>query len=290
MKNYVVYLTVYTGNKLPPFYIGYSYNVESRHYYGTPSSKLYKDIFKKELAENPQKFKRYILKEFGDNINAAKKYETYIQKAVNADKNPLYINRCIQGINYHSVPQTEHNKQKLSKLYKGKTYIERYGEDRAKIEAEKRGNSNRGKKRSDEARNNIKNALIGRKHTDEAKQKISDNNVYKGIGFFTGKNHTDEAKQKISKASKGRIKSVDECKKISDSLKGRPLSDEHKNKISKNNGRGATNKVSCVDLDGNKLLIDSKLFWAEKDKPVEKRLYVGIKSKEGRRRIDLKNQ
>ena len=289
MKQFAVYLTIYSGNKMPPFYIGYSYNIHERNYYGTPSSKLYKDIFKKELSENPHKFKVVILKEFGDDIKAAKKYETYIQKALNVAKNPLYINRCIQHVDYYSIPHTNESKAKLSKHYKGKNYKEIYGADRALIEAEKRGNSNRGKKRTEKTKELISKGKIGKKHTEEAKQKISNGNIYKGKdGFFKGKNHTEEAKQKISARQKGRIKSDIERKKISDALTGNKLSDETKNKISKNNGRPALNKVSCVDKDGNKLLIDSTIFWADKHKPIEERAYVGITSKEGRRRINLK--
>jgi hypothetical protein len=281
----MLYLTVYTGNKLPPFYIGYSYNVKERNYYGSPSSKLYKDIFIKERKENPDKFKIFILKEFGNDIHAAKEYETYLQKTFKVDKNPLYFNRCIQGVNYHSVPCNEENKRKLSKMYKNKSYEEIYGKDRAKTEAKKRSDSNKGKIRSNEYKKKMSLSKTGYKHTEEAKRKISKSNVYRGIGFFTGKKHTEEAKRKIANASRERIASDETRRKISESLTGKTLSDEHKQKISQNNGKAGTNKVSCVDKNGKKILIDSETFWKEKDKPINERLYVGITSKEARKRI-----
>ena len=59
---YCTYLTIYKGNKLPPFYIG-STSVDKINtgYHGTVSSKKYKDIYKQELITNPQIFKTKIL-------------------------------------------------------------------------------------------------------------------------------------------------------------------------------------------------------------------------------------
>ena len=55
---YCTYLTVYTGNKLPPFYIG-STSVDniSKGYRGSVLSKNYKSIWKQELHSHPDLFK-----------------------------------------------------------------------------------------------------------------------------------------------------------------------------------------------------------------------------------------
>lgn len=45
---YCTYLTVYKGNKLPPFYIGYTSvdNILNKSYRGSPESKKYKSVWK----------------------------------------------------------------------------------------------------------------------------------------------------------------------------------------------------------------------------------------------------
>ena len=62
MKRYVVYLTRYSGDKLPPWYIGSS-NEEKvlNDYNGSVCSKKWKNIYYKELEENKLLFKTRIL-------------------------------------------------------------------------------------------------------------------------------------------------------------------------------------------------------------------------------------
>jgi len=58
MKPFCVYLTIYRGNKLPPFYLGYTKanKIKNENYHGSVSSKKYKQIFNKEIKENPELF------------------------------------------------------------------------------------------------------------------------------------------------------------------------------------------------------------------------------------------
>ncbi len=295
-KNFVVYLTTYLGNKMPMFYIGYSYNVIERKYYGTPTSKQFKCIWKSELKNNPQLFKIKILREFGNDIKLAKKYETYIQSFLNVHKNSLYINRCIQHENYYSIPCTDEIKERLSKLYKNKTYVQIYGSERAEIERLKRAIGNIGKKRTKEQIDKMIIGKSGFKHSNETKKKLSEINIYKNIGFFTGKTHTDESRKKISLIHKNRIKSDEERKKLSIANTGKKLSDETKKKISDCNKLKVLNgtskflDISCVDIDGNCVFVSSESFYNEKTKPIAERLYVGITSKEGIHRRKLKDE
>lgn len=295
-KNFVVYLTTYYGNKMPMFYIGYSYNVKERKYYGTPSSKQYKNIWKEELKNNPQLFKIKILKEFSNNIKQAKKYETYIQSFYNVHKNSLFINMCIQHENYYSIAMTEENKKLLSKLYKDKTYEEIYGIERAENEKYKRKISNTGKTRTKEQIEKMVLSKLGFTHSEETKKRLSELNPYKNIGFFTGRKHTEESKAKIGEKSKGRIKSKEELEKLSLAHMNKKLSDSTKNKISEFNKTKVINgehkflKISSVDINGNCVFVSSDIFYNEKCKDVEERLYVGITSKEGIRRRKLKEE
>ena len=59
---YCTYLTVYSGNKLPPFYIGSSsIDIINNGYRGSVSSKEYKQIWKTELKNNSHLFKIMII-------------------------------------------------------------------------------------------------------------------------------------------------------------------------------------------------------------------------------------
>ena len=59
---YCVYLTKYTGNKLPSYYIGStSLKRIENGYRGSVSSKEYKNIWKSELIDNPHLFEIEII-------------------------------------------------------------------------------------------------------------------------------------------------------------------------------------------------------------------------------------
>jgi len=95
---YCVYLTIYTGNKLPPFYIGSGtiskiYN-KTNPYRGSVLSIEYKDIWRSELKYNSSAFKIKIIKTFKSR-NEAYIYEEYIQRFFGVVKNALYTNKSI---------------------------------------------------------------------------------------------------------------------------------------------------------------------------------------------------
>jgi hypothetical protein len=92
---YVVYLTIYKGNLLPPFYIGHckKENIK-KGYRGSVSSIKYKSIWKKELKDNFHLFDIKIISEYSSKKEAAEK-ETKLQKILSVHKNPLYINRSV---------------------------------------------------------------------------------------------------------------------------------------------------------------------------------------------------
>jgi hypothetical protein len=89
---YCTYLTIYSGNKLPPFYIGSSSIIKIENgYHGSVASKKYKNIWKLELKHHPELFNTIILTEHDDRKEATLK-ENDIQKKLRVVKNDLYIN------------------------------------------------------------------------------------------------------------------------------------------------------------------------------------------------------
>jgi hypothetical protein len=178
---YCTYLTVYSGNKLPPFYIGYT-SIENigNGYRGSVNSKKYKEIWKSELKNNPNLFKTKILTTHNTREEAIEK-EKYFQESLDVVKSPLYVNQAIASINgCFGVQLFGRNNHRYGKVH---TY------DTRKLLSEKCGGENHycyGKHLSDEHKTNIsksrrlagkclgdQNPMYGKTHTKDAKQIIS---------------------------------------------------------------------------------------------------------------------
>src|SRR5574343_355529 len=96
MKKYVVYLTEYSGNLLPPKYIGSTSesNVVSGKYFGSVSSKKWGKIFREELKHNPHLFSIQIL-----SLHDTRKEALYeeLEQQINRDvvKSSEYFNESL---------------------------------------------------------------------------------------------------------------------------------------------------------------------------------------------------
>lgn len=120
MQKYCVYLTIYHGTRLPPFYIGYCRisRLKNDEYHGTVSSRQYKSIWDKEIAEYPELFKTIIIKQFDDK-KSANDYEIRIQKKLDVVRNPLYINQKIwPNVGNKGVKFSDSHKKKLRNAFK----------------------------------------------------------------------------------------------------------------------------------------------------------------------------
>lgn len=130
---YVVYLTVYNGNKLPPYYIGSTTKNKIKNgYCGSVSSKKYKSIWLKEKKEHFKQFETIIIKEF-NNRKKAFKYESKLQKEHGVVANPLFINMayanatgtfstglCGENNPFYNKHHSDKTKQIISKIHKNK--------------------------------------------------------------------------------------------------------------------------------------------------------------------------
>lgn len=89
---FVVYLTMYSGNKLPKWYIGYTtYSNIKNGYTGSVCSKKWSDIYYRELDENKHLFKTRILSRHETRIDAVEE-ENRIQHKHNVVISKKYFN------------------------------------------------------------------------------------------------------------------------------------------------------------------------------------------------------
>lgn len=182
MTVYVTYLTIYSGNKLPPFYIGYtSKDKIAKGYRGSVQSKRYKKIWDKELRSNPALFKTIIIKEF-NNKKDALLHEEKIHVMFNVDINPLYVNMRKSGHQFTNV-----GGYKLTdKQRENRKWSEERKKNQSKITSEN-------------------NKKIWKSYTKEQKQRRSKkiSNSLKGrIAHNKGKPRTQSEKETISQKTK----------------------------------------------------------------------------------------
>ena len=133
MKNYVVYLTYYKGNKLPKWYVGStSLKKINEGYNGSVSSKELTCIYRTEQKHNKHLFKTRIL---SYHISREEAYveELRVQKLHKVATNERYINKgyaggFIGGDNSENIDyQNEEYKDKISTSIK-KRYDIKLGE------------------------------------------------------------------------------------------------------------------------------------------------------------------
>lgn len=155
MTIYVTYLTIYSGNKIPPFYIG-STNLDkiNHEYRGSVLSKKYKNTWKKELKEHPELFKTVILSKHYTRKEAFDR-EIKFHESLRVHKNPLYINMATANALFHIEKHSYETRKKQS--ISRKKYLEN-PQNRASL-----SQSLKKYKRTIQHNQNISNALKGKK-------------------------------------------------------------------------------------------------------------------------------
>lgn len=180
---FCTYLTIYTGNRLPPFYIGQTSvkNIE-RGYRGSVSSQRYAAIWKQELKEHGELFKTRILTLHATRKEAASR-EAKFHKQLNAKRHPLHINMA-NGCDefFHEGPLQQHVRENLIKIKTGRRLPESAKQKLRAIT------------RSENTRKKIGDANRRRVVTAESRAKMSE----------SAKNQSAEARQNRSEAAKRR--------------------------------------------------------------------------------------
>lgn len=92
---FITYLTIYDGDKMPPFYLGStSMKRYEAGYHGTVKSNKYKSVWKSELQEHPELFDTIVLTTHQTRQEAlSQELQYHIQKDV--IKNPEFINMAM---------------------------------------------------------------------------------------------------------------------------------------------------------------------------------------------------
>lgn len=140
---FCTYLTIYSGNLLPPFYIG-STSIDKirKGYRGSVLSKRYRSIWLSELKRNHHLFKTKIITTHDTRIEATLR-EYQFQKDLLVVSSPLYINLSyankkfgmnIKGKNHPlwGLHHTETSKKKMSNTRKGRKLTETWKQNISK--------------------------------------------------------------------------------------------------------------------------------------------------------------
>jgi hypothetical protein len=251
---YCTYLTAYSGNKLPPFYIGSSSISKIKSgYHRSVLSTEYKEVWKQELALNPHLFVTRIVSLHATREDAFA-VEERLQRKLQCVQSPMYINKATASKDFwfrqkHSAT----SKQLISAKLKRRTISEGH--------ASKIKQSLSGKAKTPEHRVAMSEAWKTREgpsHTQ--KQKISASmkavwaerprkekiakpkHDFAGVGNpMFGKKHTPEAIKVMSRAKKGRP--MPEEQKLK--MRGRKVSEEARQRM-KNAVRPKASPEECA--------------------------------------------
>jgi len=172
----VVYITHYTGNKLPPFYIGSSSERKVINgYNGSVKSKKYKKIYDYEQKENKHLFKTKILS-YHKTTEDALEEELRLQKKHLVVKNNKYFNESYAQPNGFFGRDVS---GKLNPMYGKTRYV------------------------SEETKRKISISNMGKTHNDEYKKMMSEKHSKSNNPFYN-KKHSKESIIKMKKAQKGK--------------------------------------------------------------------------------------
>lgn len=231
-SKYCTYLTIYSGNKLPPFYIGStSVGRIKSGYRGSVSSKKYKSTWLSEIKENPELFRTKIISYHETREEAISK-EEYFQKNLKVIKSEMYINMCYARRGFDStLPEIK------KAISEGNTGKKRTPEQIAEMKRSRVG-MNKGIPKSEDHRKKISNS---RKESELCRIRSIENLPEPQIGELNGMHksnrdyNSDREKLRSKRISESkltrtkdqnltaysRVKSPEEIEKIKESARNR---------------------------------------------------------------------
>lgn len=230
---FCTYLTLYSGDKLPPLYIGSTSVARiGKGYRESVLSKEFSAIWGEELKSNPDAFETIILSEHKTRLEAFEK-EQEIHIALDVVNSPLYANKAIalQRFNMAGHKHSEEARMKMSAAHIGRKHSEETKQKMSKL----RKDLLKKTPMSDETRKKL--SVYSKNRTPEHLAKIgaaSKNRSPETLAKISAyhRNRPLEVQARINESNRGKIVSEETRAKLSVAGKGRPKSDEWKAKIS----------------------------------------------------------
>lgn len=175
MSIYCTYITLYSGNKLPPFYIGSTSVKKIKNgYRGSVSSIEYKKIWKEELLHNPSLFKTKIISTHDDRKSATEK-ELKLQLSVNAATSDMYINKAYAKKSFmYGLKQSVEHKEKRSQSFFKPGHKTNVGRKMPEEQRQRTRLNRTDKRHSEESIEKMRLANLGKKDSDETRKKKSE--------------------------------------------------------------------------------------------------------------------
>lgn len=193
-RRYCTYITFYSGNLLPPWYIGSSYEEKILNgYNGSVASKKWKEIYLKEQKENKHLFKTRILNVYVNRHDALKE-ELRLQKKHKVVTNNKYFNESYANINgyFGRDVSGENNPNYGNKGTKSPLYGRKYSKEHCEnISKTTKGLKRKNTQKIKEAQQNrtvehCKN--ISKSLKESGVRKLSGNSQAKRINIYNNKN------------------------------------------------------------------------------------------------------
>jgi hypothetical protein len=211
---FVVYLTKYSGKKLPPYYIGSTSTEKIKQgYKGSVTSKKWRKIFYEELLQNNHLFEIEILSTH-DNRKDALEAELKEQKLRDVVKSKDYFNESFASVNgFFGRDISGENHPMFGK----KGHSSNTGKNLSEDHKKKIGLAHKGSTRTLETRKKIADAHIGLKHTEETKRKLSEMKIGKpawNSGISVKKNCTCDHCGKMIAGTGNLKRHLSVCKQI----------------------------------------------------------------------------
>lgn len=183
---YVVYLTTYHGDSLPPFYIGYTTKAKVfSGYNGSVQSKKYGSIWRQERKDHPELFETEIISHHDTDLDARAREES-LHRFYDVPNNPAFINMSIGMANFGGCGENN------SKGMLHKTHSE---ETKRKMRKPKSNHKKR-KPTTDAAKKSMSESAKKREHrphTEVTKQRMRE--AAKKVKHYP---HSEITKQKMS--------------------------------------------------------------------------------------------
>jgi len=137
-----------------------------------------------------------------------KKMSESAKKHVKTPEHCANLSKALTGLNIgeksplYGIPRTEEQKRHHSEIMKGcPSWMS--DEDKKQLSERMKGENNPGKNKSEETRKKLSESLSGENHPN------------------FGKHSSEETRQKMSKSHKGKIRSEEHCRHLSESQKGK---------------------------------------------------------------------